>query len=120
MVDAMVDSGAKNSVMSEELLRGRSSFSIRSPSSYRNIDGSAVGNVVGETSITVRYGGVVVDLDRVVVVRTMMFPVVLGVDWIVRSGATIKGLNGKAEVTVPGQDVWASKGEKSEASKKDT
>ena len=61
-----------------------------------------------------------VDLDRVVVVRTMMFPVVLGVDWIVRSGATIKGLNGKAEVTVPGQDVWASKGEKSEASKKDT
>ena len=44
MVKAMVDSGAKNSVICENLLLGRSSFPIRPSTSYRNIDGSTVGN----------------------------------------------------------------------------
>ncbi len=101
----MVDSGAKNSVISEDLLSGRSTFLIKPSLPYRNIDGSAVGNIVGETSITVRYGGVVLDLNRVVVVKTAVFPLVLGIEWIVRSGANIKGINGKAEVIMPGQEV---------------
>ena len=72
IVDAMVDSGAKNSVICEDLLSGRSCFLIRPSSSYRNIDGSAVGNVVGEVSISVRVGGSVLDLNRGVVVRSMI------------------------------------------------
>ena len=74
IVDAMVDSGAKNSVICEDLLSGRSCFPIRPSSSYRNIDGSAVGNVVREVSISVRVGGSVVDLNRVVVLNAVLNP----------------------------------------------
>ena len=42
-----------------------------------------------------------IDLDRVVVVKAMVFPLVLGIEWIVQSGAVVKGVGGKAEVTVP-------------------
>ena len=106
-VEAMVDSGAKNSVISEELLSGRASFPIRPSSPYRNIDGSAVGNVLGEVSIKVWYGGSVVDLNRV---KNLVFPVVLGIEWIVQSGVTIKGVNGRAEVRIPEQDETIDRG----------
>ena len=50
------------------------------------IDGSAVSNVVGETLITVRYKGVLIDLHYVAVVQSLIYPLVLGIEWIVQSG----------------------------------
>ena len=107
-VRAMVDSGAKNSVICQELLSGRSSFVIRPSPSYRNIDGSSVVNVIGETSLTVRYQRVVVNLEHVVVVRSIMYSLVLGVEWIVKSGAAVVGVQGRAEVVMPGQAATSS------------
>lgn len=98
---AMVDSGAKHSAISEETLTDRTAFPIRPPSNYRFLDGSPVDNVVGEISLTVRYQGTIVDLPKVAVLRNMMYPLVLGVEWIVKSGVTIKGVDGRAEVIVP-------------------
>ena len=97
----MVDSGAKTSVISEELVHGWSFFSIRPASLYTNVEGSPVENILGETSITVRFRGILTDLDRVLMVERMMFPIVMGIDWVVGS-ATIKGVNGKVELTVTG------------------
>ncbi|KAI9550031.1 hypothetical protein GHT06_007622 [Daphnia sinensis] len=98
---AMVDSGAKNSAICEEMLVNRSWFEIRAPSNYRSIDGTPINNVVGETALTVRYRGVLVDLPRVAVVKKMLYPLVLGIEWIVQSGASIKGVEGVAEVIMP-------------------
>lgn len=105
----MIDSGAKNSAISLDLLSGRSTFIIRPPLSYRNIDGTVVGNVVGETSITVRYKGVLVDLNHVAVVKSMLYPLVFGIEWIVQSGAVVKGVCGRAEVLMPGDPATIEK-----------
>lgn len=78
VVEALVDSGAKNSVISENLLSGRSTFPIKPCLS--GDDGSAFENIVGETSLTERFGGVVVDLNQVVVLKTAVFPLVLGIE----------------------------------------
>ncbi|KAI9549224.1 hypothetical protein GHT06_006826 [Daphnia sinensis] len=88
---AMVDSGAKNSAICEEMLVNRSWFEIRAPSNYRSIDGTPINNVVGETALTV----------RVAVVKKMLYPLVLRIEWIVQSGASIKGVEGVAEVIMP-------------------
>ncbi|EFX63006.1 hypothetical protein DAPPUDRAFT_119627 [Daphnia pulex] len=107
-MEAMVDSGAKNSAVSEEWLVNRSCFEIRPPSNYRSLDGMPINNVVGETALTVRYQGVVVDLPRVAVVKKMLYPLVLGIEWIVQSGAVIKGVEGKAEVIMPDRSPVSS------------
>jgi hypothetical protein len=65
----MVDSGAKNSAISEEMLLDRSSFVVRPPSKYLFIDGTQMDNVTGEVSLTIRYKGTVVDLEKVAVVN---------------------------------------------------
>ena len=101
--EAMVDSGAKNSVICQSLLSGRSAFAIRPPLLYQNIDGSLVRNIVGKCSLTVRYKGVLVDLNHVVVVKSDIYPLVLGVEWIVQSGAVIKGICGRVEVPMSNQ-----------------
>ena len=98
---AMVDSGAQNSVICQSLLTGRSAFKIRPPPFYRNIDGSIVQNVVGECSLTVRYKGVLVDLNHVV--ESSIYPLVLGIVWIVQSGAVVKGNSGRVEVLMLNQ-----------------
>lgn len=95
---ALVDSGAKNSAISEELLLNRSCFEVHPPSKYRFIDGTTIDNVVGEVSLTVRYRGIVVDLPRVAVMMKMLNPVVLGVEWIVGSAANVRGVEGVATV----------------------
>lgn len=95
---ALVDSGAKNSAISEELLLNRSCFEVHPPTKYRFIDGTTIDNVVGEVSLTVRYRGIVVDLPRVAVMRKMFYPMVLGVEWIVGSGANVRGVEGVATV----------------------
>ena len=82
----MVDTGAKTSVICQSLLSGRTAFAIRPPVFYRNIDGSAASNVVGETPITVRYKGVLTDLYRVAVVKSSIYPLILGIEWIVHRG----------------------------------
>ena len=82
----MVDTGAKTSVICQSFLSGRTAFAIRPPVFYRNIDGSAASNVVGETLITVRYKGVLIDLHYVAVVQSLIYPLVLGIKWIVQSG----------------------------------
>ena len=82
----MVDTGAKTSVICQSFLSGRTAFAIRPPVFYRNIDGSAASNVVGETSITVRYQDVLIDLYRVAVVKSSIYPLILGIEWIVHRG----------------------------------
>ena len=99
----MVDSGAKNSVICQSLLSGRSAFAIRPPLLYQNIDGSLVRNIVGKCSLTVRYKGVLVDLNHVVVVKSDIYPLVLGIVWIVQSGAVVKGNSGRVEVLMLNQ-----------------
>ncbi|KAK4013277.1 hypothetical protein OUZ56_025511 [Daphnia magna] len=99
---ALVDSGAKNGVIWEEVLLDHSCFNINNPSKYRFIGGTPVNNVVGEIILTVRYRGTIVDLPRVAVVRKRVYPFVLGVEWIVQSGDSIKGVGGVAEVVMPG------------------
>ncbi|KAI9553751.1 hypothetical protein GHT06_019003 [Daphnia sinensis] len=92
---------SENGAICEEMLVNRSWFEIRAPSNYRSIDGTPINNVVGETALTVRYRGVLVDLPRVAVVKKMLYPLVLGIEWIVQSGASIKGVEGVAEVIMP-------------------
>ena len=43
--------------------------------------------VVGETSMAVRFRNSVVDLQRVRVIENCSFDVILGLDWILQSGA---------------------------------
>lgn len=99
---ALVDSCVKNGVIWEEVLLDHSCFNINNPSKYRFIGGTPVNNVVGEIILTVRYRGTIVDLPRVAVVRKRVYPFVLGVEWIVQSGDSIKGVGGVAEVVMPG------------------
>lgn len=100
---AMVDSGAKNSAISEGMLLGRSGFAVLPPSKYSFIDGTLMDNVIGEASLTIRYKGTVVDLEKVAVVRGMLYPLLLGVEWIVKSDAMIKGVEGVARVIMPSE-----------------
>jgi hypothetical protein len=50
-------------------LLDRSSFVVRPPSKYLFIDGTQMDNVTGEVSLTIRYKGTVVDLEKVAVVN---------------------------------------------------
>ena len=97
----MVDTGAKNSIISEEILRGRSAFQIRpSESAWCSVNRQNL-PAHGETSLSVRFKDSIVDLKRVVVMRDVMYPLVLGVDWITTSGVIISTRNGQLMVDVP-------------------
>ena len=100
-VEAMVDTGAKNSIISEEILRGRSAFQIRpSESAWCSVNRQNL-PAHGETSLSVRFKESIVDLKRVVAMRDVMYPLVLGVDWITTSGVIISTRNGQLMVDVP-------------------
>ncbi|KZS05237.1 Uncharacterized protein APZ42_031640 [Daphnia magna] len=100
LVKAMVDSGAKNSVIRADLIRGRSVFDLRVASrTWRTLDYQIL-PLVGETSLVVRFGGAVTDLNQVLVMENAIFPMVLGMDWIERSGAVICVKEGVAIVEV--------------------
>ncbi|KAI9550771.1 hypothetical protein GHT06_004558 [Daphnia sinensis] len=100
LVKAMVDSGAKNSVIRADLIRGRSIFDLRVASrTWRTLDYQIL-PLVGETSLVVRFGGTVTDLNQVLVMENAIFPMVLGMDWIERSGAVICVKEGVAIVEV--------------------
>lgn len=99
----MVDTGATRSVVSAKLLEGRSTFIVRpATTNWRGPD-SAPLLVVGESNLSVRYGGSIVDLDKVVVMENSAFPIIQGVDWISKSGATIFYKEGKGHVQMPQQ-----------------
>jgi hypothetical protein len=48
----------------------------------------------------VRYKGTVVDLNKVAVVRNMLHLFLLGVEWIAKSEAMIRGVGGVARVNM--------------------
>lgn len=65
------------------------------------VNNSALGDVVGEVPLTVRIEENEVFLPRVVVLNQMVSPLLLGIDWLIKSGATITGRGGRAIVIVP-------------------
>jgi len=82
-VRALVDSGAKRSVVSYDLIKGRNSFPIMKPKTlWQAIDSEPISNVIGETNLVIRYQGTLVELDRVVVMKKIVSPLVLGIEWI--------------------------------------
>ena len=124
-VNAMVDTGAYNSVVTESLVHNRSAFDVRvSPSTWRSVDGRAI-PVVGEVSLSVRYHGQVVDLNQVVVVKEAIYPVVLGMDWIRATGLVYR--DGRMVVSVQqpemetlchvAEDITGEKPEETDAEK---
>jgi len=95
----MVDSGAKTCAISEDEVRGRTAIVIRPiQSNWRYLDGSPILNVVGETSLTVKFADTIVDLPRVAVVKFMTFPLILGIDWVNASQVAVTSRNGQAIV----------------------
>ena len=97
---AMVDSGAKRSAIRADLIANRNSFPIRNSSScWRTADGGIARNVVGETSLTIRYKGHVVELPKVVVMNNLAAPFILGIEWIDAMRAAVTTKDGKGVVT---------------------
>ena len=80
---AMVDSVAKRSAIRADQIAIRNSFPIRNTNScWRTTDGSFARNVVGETSLTIRYKWQVVELPRVVVMNNLAAPFILWIEWM--------------------------------------
>ena len=95
---AMVDTGARQSVIRADLLQGQSCFNIQSPlQNWRSLDGNKLA-VVGETSLVVRFSGVTIDLTQVLEMENAAHPVVLGMDWIGKAEAVIYVENEKPVV----------------------
>jgi hypothetical protein len=63
-------------------------YSFPSKKNWRSLDGNILA-VVGETNFIVRYSGETIDLKQVLVMENVAYPVVLGMDWIVKAGAVI-------------------------------
>ena len=102
---AMVDSGAKRSAIRADLIANRNSFPIRNSSScWRTADGGIARNVVGETSLTIRYKGHVVELPRVVVMNNLAPPFILGIEWVDAMRAAVTTKDGKGVVTFKKQE----------------
>lgn len=99
-VKALVDSGAKRSVVAFSVIQGRNSFPIRKPlSSWQTIDLEPVSNVLGETSLMVRYEGTIVELDRVVVMKDVVSPLILGIEWLDAARTMVGSVDQKGMVT---------------------
>jgi len=82
------------------LIKGRNSFPIRKPlSNWQTIDLEPVSNVIGETSLVIRYGGTIVELDRVVVMKKVVAPLILGIEWLNAARTLVGAVNQKGEVT---------------------
>jgi hypothetical protein len=63
-------------------------YSFPSKKNWRSLDGNILA-VVGETNFIVRYSGETIDLKQVLVMENVAYPVVLGMDWIGKTGAVI-------------------------------
>ena len=103
---AMVDSGAKRSAIRADLIANRKSFPIRHTTTcWRTADGGIAQNVLGETALTIRYKGHVVELPRVVVMTNQVTPFILGIEWIDAMKAAVSTKNGKGVVTLEKKEV---------------
>lgn len=99
--EVLVDTGATTTVVSEELVQGSSTFNLRpSTLNWKSVVGTSL-PVVGELSMLLRYKEKLVDLKRVVVIKNTVYPLILGVDWIVASGAEINARDGKLTIEIP-------------------
>ena len=98
-VEGMVDTGAKITGISLDSLS--EDTKIRPPTrNYLTVDGNYITNVVGETDLTVTFQGRDVGLKNVAVFETMVYPLVLGIDWITKGNIIISGRQGGALVSV--------------------
>ncbi|KZR98405.1 Uncharacterized protein APZ42_006192, partial [Daphnia magna] len=101
---ALIDTGARNSIIREELLRNRTAFSVwSSNSSWCSVNGQKL-PAFGETSLSVRGPNGVVDLNKVVVMENTLYPLVLGADWIAASGISLTFSNGTWICEIAGQE----------------
>lgn len=97
----MVDTGAAVSVISASLLEGRNAVAITRPqTTWRGVDGKTLPKI-GEATLTLKYQHSIVDVPAVKVLSNAVYPLILGVDWINLSGASISRRNGMWEVKVP-------------------
>ena len=98
---AMVDSGAKRSAIRADLIANRNSFPIRNTNTcWRTADGGIARNVLGETSLTIRYKGHVVELPKVIVMTNRAAPFILGIEWIDAMRAAVTTKDGRGVVTL--------------------
>ena len=97
----MVDSGAKRSAIRADLIANRNSFPIRNTNTcWRTADGGIARNVLGETSLTIRYKGHVVELPKVIVMTNRAAPFILGIEWIDAMRAAVTTKDGRGVVTL--------------------
>ena len=102
----MVDSGAKRSVISAEMIAGRNSFKIRATNTcWRTADGEPARNVAGETTLMVRFQGTLVELPRVLVMTNTAYPLMLGIEWIAAVNAAVSAKDGRGVMTLPDPNV---------------
>ena len=103
---AMVDSGAKRSAIRADLIANRKSLPIRHTNTcWRTAGGGIAQNVLGETALTIRYIGHVVELPRVVVMANQVTPFILGIEWIDAMKAAVSTKNGKGVGTLETKEV---------------
>ena len=99
----MVDSGAKFSAVSEDVYR-RTTIPMQTITSpWAFADGTVINNVIGEINVLVRYRDSVVELFRVAVIRGLQRQLILGVDWIEATKASIIGRDGVIAVFLPSE-----------------
>ncbi len=86
-LDVLLDSGAKFSVIRRNIPPDAYSTLFSSnPSSLIGAAGTRI-RVYGEIPLAIRYKSSVVDLPTVQVVEDLIFPIILGMDWIDKSRA---------------------------------
>ena len=99
-----VDTGAKTTGVSLGYLNDEAEIRA-STRTYLTVDGNHITNVVGETDLTVTFQGKDVWLPNVAVFKKMVYPFVLGIDWITRGSIVIIGREGGALVSVSNQVI---------------
>ena len=103
-IEGMVDTGAKTTGVSLGYLNDEAEIRA-STKTYLTVDGNHITNVVGETDLTVTFQGKDVWLPNVAVFKEMVYPLVLGIDWITRGNIVIIGREGGALVSVSNQVI---------------
>lgn len=95
IIDSLVDTGAKRSVIDVSELKDTNTFEVRkSSASWIAIDQQLL-PVLGEVKLSIRFQGAVVDLDNVLVMENLAHPSVLGADWVAKGDIGIRFSKGK-------------------------
>lgn len=93
--DSLVDTGAKRSVIDFTELKDRNTFIIRKSSTPWIAVDQQLLPVMGEVTLSVRFQGAVVDLDNVLVMENLVYPLILGADWIAKGNISIRFNDGE-------------------------